>query len=495
MNNERATGECALPQSWVWTTVGACAEVVTGNTPSKKDPANYGDYLPLVKPPQLADRIIADAEDGLSPKGAEKARILPAESVLVSCIGILGKTAMNSVPVAFNQQINAMIFPPQVLPKFGFYYFQSSAAKREMASVASATTVTIVNKSKFQRIPLPLAPLPEQHRIVAEIETQFTRLDAGVAALKRAQANLRRYKASVLKAACEGRLVATEAELARAEGRDYEPAEVLLECILTERRARWEQEHPGKRYKVPEPPDTTGLPELPEGWAWASVAQLAKSIEYGHTTRALSEPVGPRLLRITDIQRGQVDWNTVPFCECTEKQHSKYRLRFGDIVFARTGATTGKSYLITQCPDAIFASYLIRLQLASLTDSKFVSQFFGSPAYWSQIMVARIGSAQPGVNATKLATLHIPLPPHVEQMRIVTEVERRLSVVTEMERQVEVALRRTERLRQAILKSAFEGKMVSQDPSDEPAAALLERIRTQTETSQREPRQMRLPST
>ena len=90
--------------------------------------------------------------------------------------------------------------------------------------------------------PIPLAPLPEQHRIVAEIETQFTRLEAGVAALKRAQANLRRYKASVLKAACEGRLVPTEAELARAEGRDYEPADVLLERILAERRARWEAE-------------------------------------------------------------------------------------------------------------------------------------------------------------------------------------------------------------------------------------------------------------
>ena len=100
-------------------------------------------------------------------------------------------------------------------------------------------------------MPFPLAPLPEQHRIVAEIETQFTRLEAGVAALKRAQANLRRYKAAVLKAACEGRLVPTEAELARAEGRDYEPADVLLQRILAERRAKWEAENPGKRYKEP----------------------------------------------------------------------------------------------------------------------------------------------------------------------------------------------------------------------------------------------------
>ena len=132
---------------------------------------------------------------------------------------------------------------------------------------------------------LPLPPLPEQHRIVEAIETHFTRLDAAVAALKRVKANLKRYRASVLKAACEGRLVPTEAELARAEGRDYEPADVLLKRILAERRAKWEADELAKmtakgnppkddrwkaKYKEPQPPDTSDLPELPEGWAVAS---------------------------------------------------------------------------------------------------------------------------------------------------------------------------------------------------------------------------------
>ncbi len=129
------------------------------------------------------------------------------------------------------------------------------------------------------RLPLPLAPLPSKRRIVAEIETQFTRLDAAVAALKRVQARLRRYKASVLKAACEGRLVPTEAELARAEGREYEPAAVLLQRILSQRRAKWEAEHPGKRYQEPEPPDTSELPELPEGWVWAFDLTCARIVD------------------------------------------------------------------------------------------------------------------------------------------------------------------------------------------------------------------------
>ncbi len=125
-------------------------------------------------------------------------------------------------------------------------YDWNSSAKARVPAIAGRdeTSSSIALRS----------PLPEQHRIVAEIETQFTRLEAGVAALKRAQANLRRYKAAVLKAACEGRLVPTEAELARAEGRDYEPADVLLQRILAERRAKWEAENPGKRYKEPAAP-------------------------------------------------------------------------------------------------------------------------------------------------------------------------------------------------------------------------------------------------
>ena len=132
-----------------------------------------------------------------------------------------------------------------------------------------------VRGNTFLNYPFLLPPLPEQHRIVAEIETQFTRLDVSVAALRRARANLKRYRASVLKAACEGRLVPTEAELARSEGRDYEPAGVLLERILAERRARWEsQEKRRGKYNEPSAPDASALPELPEAWAWATVEEL-----------------------------------------------------------------------------------------------------------------------------------------------------------------------------------------------------------------------------
>jgi type I restriction enzyme S subunit len=153
----------------------------------------------------------------------------------------------------------------------------------QLASLDRSTAIPGLSRDdlNMQRIPLP--PLREQHRIVAVIEELFSDLDAGVASLKRVQANLKRYRASVLKAACEGRLVPTEAELARGDvgagsPRPYEPADVLLQHILAERRVRWEAGHPGKNYVEPTTPQTDGLSELPEGWCWANVEQMGEVI-------------------------------------------------------------------------------------------------------------------------------------------------------------------------------------------------------------------------
>ncbi|WP_201326456.1 restriction endonuclease subunit S, partial [Burkholderia sp. E168m23] len=146
---------------------------------------------------------------------------------------------------------------------------------------------------------------------------------------------------------------------------------------------------------------------------------LAESVDYGVTASANSVEVGPKFLRITDIQNGNVDWSGVPYCVCEDGERVAARLKAGDIVFARTGATTGKSYLIDKCPeDAVFASYLIRVRLGSGADSKFVSHFFDTPDYWGQISKGARGAAQPGVNATTLRALQVPLPPIEEQRRI-----------------------------------------------------------------------------
>jgi type I restriction enzyme, S subunit len=160
-------------------------------------------------------------------------------------------------------------------------------------------------------------------------------------------------------------------------------------------------------------------------WPTVSLEEISESVVYGLNASATNDEHGPRFLRITDIHESSVDWNTVPSCECSEKELEKFRLSSGDIVFARTGATTGKSCLIRNCPtDSVFASYLIRVRLNEKANPEYISHFFNSPIYWAQVRSMAVGAAQPGINATKLKKMQIPLPPIDEQKRIATILDK-----------------------------------------------------------------------
>jgi type I restriction enzyme, S subunit len=175
--------------NWIRTRLGAAFTTMTGSTPSKADASLFGTFMPLIKPPELLDRPLDSAEDGLSEIGARCARTLPVESVLVSCIGNLGKVGLNTVPVAFNQQINAVL-PDRAaaIPEFMFYQALSPMFKAQLEARATGTTVRIINKSKFNEIEIVLAPLPEQRRIVAILDEAFE----GIATAKaNAEKNLR----------------------------------------------------------------------------------------------------------------------------------------------------------------------------------------------------------------------------------------------------------------------------------------------------------------
>lgn len=152
-----------------------------------------------------------------------------------------------------------------------------------------------------------------------------------------------------------------------------------------------------------------------------SLKDISTAIQYGFTESATFIAVGPKFLRITDIQDGNVDWGAVPYCICNEVE--KFKLSQGDIVFARTGATTGKSYLIENCPEAVFASYLIRVRVKDCVYPKYVYYFFQSEAYWSQVRSGITGSTQGGLNATKLSELVLPLPDLQTQKQIAQILE------------------------------------------------------------------------
>ena len=221
---------------------------------------------------------------------------------------------------------------------------------------------------------------------------------------------------------------------------------------------------------------------LPAGWARARLADVLERLEYGYTAGATTAPVGPRFLRISDIQRGQVDWDRVPFCDCPDP--ARYALSEGDVVVARTGATTGKSYLLRgDVPESVFASYLIRLRIRPGFCPEYLHQFMQSPAYWSQLRVALEGSTRPGVNATKLGDLTIPVPPAREQRRIVARVTALLQPCRRARRALDAIPPLLDRLRQSILAAACRGDLSAawraRNPDIEPADQLLERVRAE----------------
>ncbi len=219
--------------------------------------------------------------------------------------------------------------------------------------------------------------------------------------------------------------------------------------------------------------------EVPEGWAWERLGNLTSIIQYGLNNSAQKSGTH-RLLRITDIQNGKVNWESVPFT--TIHESSQYVLVSGDIVFARTGATVGKSFLITDLPyPSVFASYLIRIQLIKDILPQYIYQFFNSKCYWNQITNKLVGVGQPNCNGTSLKELFIPLPPQKEQMRILSFTLSMMEHVTNIEQKQDGLRQCVSSVKSKILDLAICGKLIPQNPDDEPASVLLEHIREEKE--------------
>jgi type I restriction enzyme S subunit len=469
------------------------AEFLRGVTYKKaeaRETPAYG-FLPILRATNIQDdRLVLDSELVYVPEQKVKPeqRLKPGDVVVCTSSGskhLVGKTAQltREWEGSFGAFCGTVRFRPEIDQRFAGYFFGSPGYRNLVRERSSGVNINNLRRGDIETLLFPIPPIAEQHRIALEIETQFTRLAAGVAALKRAQANLRRYKASVLKAACEGRLVPTESKLARAEGRDYEPADILLERILAERRAKWEAEHPRKKYKEPKPPDTSDLPKLPEGWAWAAVAQVGE-VRLGRQ-RSPRYHQGPHMrpyLRAANATWDGVDLSDIMEMDFPPRVFETYRLKKGDVLLSEASGSpdeVGKPFVWhEEIPDCCFQNTLIRVRLDGLPSS-FVYVHFLKDARTGRFAQLSRGVGIHHLGSTRLAVFPIAIPPLNEQNRIVAEVERRLSVVEELEKQVEAALRRAERLRQAILKHAFEGKLVPQDPNDEPASALLARVKAE----------------
>jgi type I restriction enzyme S subunit len=192
-------------------------------------------------------------------------------------------------------------------------------------------------------------------------------------------------------------------------------------------------------------------------WTIKDVGAFCEAPQYGFTESATREAVGPKFLRITDIQNGHVDWEQVPYCRCPEPQ--KYLLKPNDLVFARTGATTGKSFVIHECPEAIFASYLIRLRVRDTVSVDYLYRYFQSTSYWKQIADESKGTGQPNLNGSKLVKLKVPIAPPDEQRRIVAELNALQAEVDALKRLQAETSAELDALLPALLDRAFKGDL------------------------------------
>jgi type I restriction enzyme S subunit len=482
-----------LPPGWIWTTLGEITGAIDKVDPSSR-PEDSFVYLDISSIDNALHRV-TEPKQYLGKDAPSRARQkVRARDTLFSTVRTYLRNVAQ-VPDAYEGQVASTGFSvlrPSVAVqhRYLFYYMLTDDLHKVLADLQRGTSYPAVRDSDVREHSIPLAPLAEQQRIVDAIETQFTRLDAAEAALRRVQAALKRYRAAVLKAACEGSLVPTEAELARAEGRPYEPAATLLARILDERRARWQAENPRKPWKEPAAPDTDNLPELPEGWCWARIDQVADVL--GGLTkngRRNSLPLNFPYLRVANVYADRLQLDDISYINVNPSEIERVLLHKDDLLVVEgngSGDQIGRVAIWDGSIDpCLHQNHIIKVRFQPREMARFVLYWLLSQGGREQItLVASSTSGLYTLNLSKVANLTVPVPPLAEQHRICAEIERIGTLGRACEQATNDSGHRAVRLRQSILQRAFTGQLVPQNPSDEPAAVLLERIRDQRTAAQ-----------
>ncbi len=356
-----------------------------------------------------------------------------------------------------------------------------------------------LTSAAMKRIPLLVPPAAEQTRIVETLEALLSDLDAGVAELKAAQRKLARYRQSLLKAAVDGTLTAGwRADKAKPQ----EPAADLLQRILRERRARWEDKQRAKfaaqgkpppkgwQAKYPEPaaPDVTGLPALPEGWMWASVEQIASDQPYALAIGPFGSNLivsdyrgeGVPLVFVRNIRNRLYGGDATKFVSAQKAEELKaHQVSAGDVLVTKMGEPPGDAdvYPAGQ-PDAVITADCIKVRTqAGLMLSEYLAAAINSPMGASQIKPMTQGVAQKKISLGRFSTFAVPLPPLEEQRAILDQLDTALAACDAQQAAIAHGLKQAAAQRRNLLKTAFAGQLVPQDPGDEPASALLARIR------------------
>jgi type I restriction enzyme S subunit len=408
---------------------------------------------------------LSTAQDLITESAVESsATNLVAEGsvLLVTRSGILAHSlpiAVNLVPVALNQDIKAVT--PHSITDAEFLQLAFQRFERDILNNCrkGGTTVHSIEFPALQDFTIPLPPLPEQKRIVAKIEELFSELEAGEESLRVARRQLGVYRQSLLKQAFEGKLTAL-----------------------------WRTQNPAKLESPAKLPETEGSHALPGGWRWIKLGSAIEEPAYGTSKKCSYESGGVGVLRIPNVVNGAIEADDLKFAEFTDDERKSYELRSGDLLLIRSN---GSVSIVGRCAIVepkhtgfLYAGYLIRLRPRStLLDSRFVLRQFASHRLRSQIeFSAKSTSGVNNINSKEIQRLVIAIPSLPEQQEIVRLLDSAVEAIERNERELDAALQRSEALRQAILKKAFSGRLVPQDPADEPASQLLARLRKEQES-------------
>jgi len=435
----------------------------------------------------------------------QRTRIAPGD-VLLTIVGAIGRTAIvpkNVVPFTLQRSV-AVLSPILVDSKFLMYQLEAPRLARYLADNARGTAQKGVYLKTLGQMQVWIPPLEEQRRIVGKIEELFSKLDKGVESLTTAREQLKAYRQSILKAAFEGKLT----EDWRAQNVDkLEGPEALMGRIKLEREdyfkeamaewkdslSRWSAN--GENGSKPSKPKSLNdyppkfhdlrirLPELPIGWAWSHLGWCSMGPEYGTAAKS-SETGAVPVVRMGNLQGGCIDWSDLVYTS-DQQEIKQYSLRPGDVLFNRTNSPelVGKTSIYKGEREAVFAGYLVRVNhIERIALGKYLTYFLSSPiAREHGNTVKTDGVNQSNINATKLQEYPFPFCSVAEQAVIVRILDGKLSAADAMESEIETGLARAAALRQSILKRAFSGQLIAQDPADEPATKLLERIRFERE--------------
>ncbi len=413
-------------------------QIISGVSYDKKDVTTNG--VRILRGGNINDlKISLFTDDIFLPEkyyDSEK-QVQENDIIIVASTGsksVIGKAGYILAPMN-NTQIGAFLRIVRCLDKIFAPYtkliFATEYYRGHIRQLSQGTNINNVKAEYINNLLIPLPPLAEQARIVAEIE-KFEPLIAEYDKLEQQATKLDdeiydKLKKSILQYAIQGKLVPQDP--------NDEPASALLERIREEKKAKL-----GKKYVDSyiykgddncyyehiagrEQDDLVEVPfDIPDNWAWVRWGNLSFSIQYGYNAPA-KESGRIKMVRISDIHNNEVDWEHVPFCDINESDIKTYLLKENDILFARTGGTVGKSYLVTSVPqEAIYAGYLIRTQYSNQLSAQYLKYFMESSFYWMQLKDGTIATAQPNCNGQTLSKMILPLPPLAEQKRIVAKI-------------------------------------------------------------------------